>query len=140
MKRYLPLLLTAFAGSLPAAREPATENPMVREAESADETRSSRTAIKLWVDPRCAPLQPTLLRSQVTLAHLTDDALSHWNHLRRTSPSRYVRWEAHRRELMCRAWTTGRKASYLRLQRLENPHPLTLREVHLEFETGRPTA
>jgi hypothetical protein len=145
MKRFLPLLLTAFAGSLPAAKGLSPASALVREAEDPDETDrarpKARTAFRLWIDPRCAPLQSTLLRTQVELARLSDDALAQWKSLGESSPSRFARWEAHRRELMCRAWMNGRKASFFRLRGLENPYDLSLREVHLEFHpTGRDRA
>jgi hypothetical protein len=138
MKRFLPLLLTAFAGSLPYAKGVAPADFRVREAETPDDADrvcpKGRTAFKLWVDPRCAPIQRNLLRIQVELAQLSDDAVLQWGKLSESSPSRYARWEARRREMICRAWMSGRKASLFRLQRMENPYALSLREFHMEFE------
>lgn len=137
MKRFLPLLLTAFAGSVPYADGLAFSPFQVREAEGPDDVdrvlATGRTAFKLWVDPRSAPVQRNLLRTQVELVRLSDDAVVHWKKLSESSPSRFARWEARRREMMCRAWMSGRKASLFRLQRMENPYALSLREFHQEF-------
>lgn len=138
MKRFLPLLLTAFAGSLPYAHGTSTAPLQVREADGPDDADRARpkdrTTFKLWVDPRCAPLQRTLLRTQVELSRLSDDAVLQWKKLSESSPSRFARWEARRREMICRAWMSGRKASLFRLQRMENPYALSLREFQLEFD------
>lgn len=137
MKRFLPLLLTAFAGSVPYADGFSLSPFQVREAEGSDDADravvTDRTAFKLWVDPRSAPVQRSLLRTQVELARLSDDAVAQWKKLSQSSPSRFARWEARRREMMCRAWMSGRKASLSRLQRMDNPYALSLREFHLEF-------
>jgi hypothetical protein len=136
MKRYLPLLLTAFAGNLPVMDEASSPSTLTRETDSGSESGSAQTFgttyLKFWVDPRGFDGHAKLQREQARVAVLADDAVAHWKTLSETSPSRRARWEAHRRELLCRAWIADQRERCLRLQGLENPYTLTLREIHQE--------
>jgi len=136
MKRYLPLLLTAFAGNLPVLDEASFPSTLTRDSETENDSSPTRTFgtthLKFWVDPRGFEGHAERQREQARMAVLADDAVAHWKNLSETSPSRRARWEARRRELMCRAWIADHRSTCLRLQRLENPYPLTLREIHQE--------
>lgn len=134
MKRFLPLLITAFAGNLPRVEEVTAPAGLTLETESGTESGQTRafgaTHLKFWVDPRGFDAHAELLREQARVAVLADDAVAHWKQMSESGSSRRARWEARRREALCRAWIADHRWSCLRLQRLENPYPLSLREIH----------
>ncbi len=71
---------------------------------------------------------------RTNLARLAQDAVAHWQSLGTESRSRRGKWEARRRELMCRAWIANHRASYFRLHKMENPHQMSYYEICMEFD------
>ena len=121
MKRMIPLLVTAFAGAIPTTDD--TGAPRVVRTESGNQRAPA--GLHIWMG---------LVRTKSNLAHLANDAVSHWKGLSETSASRRGRWEARRRSLMVQAWIADHRASVSRLSRLTNPHQLSYLEICMEFD------
>jgi hypothetical protein len=115
------LLVTAFAGAIPTTDD--TSAPRVVRSESG--TTRAHAGLHVWMG---------LVRTKANLAHLANDAVSHWTDLSRTSASRRGRWEARRRSLLAQAWIADHRASVSRLSRLSNPHQLSYLEICMEFD------
>lgn len=138
MKRFLPLLVTAFVGTVPSREDASPTAAMSREFETNNVSPHSKSAhrptFKAWIDPRRIDSPEVYLHTQSQLGRLTRDAIDHWHILSRTSASSRGRWEARRRELAMRAWATDHRASLARLQRIANPHRLSFYEICQEFD------
>ena len=121
MKRMIPLLVTAFAGAIPTT----DGNGAPRVFRGATGNSRQPAGLHVWMG---------LVRTKANLAHLANDAESHWKNLSVTSASRRGRWEARRRQLMVQAWIADHRASVSRLSRLTNPHHMTYLEICMEFD------
>ena len=121
MKRMIPLLVTAFAGAIPSTDD--VEAPIVVRSESG--SNRIHAGLHVWMG---------LVRTKANLAHLANDAVSHWKSLSMTSASQRGSWEARRRSLMAQAWIGDHRASVSRLSRLTNPHQLSYLEICMEFD------
>jgi hypothetical protein len=117
----IPLLVTAFAGAIPSTDERGA--PKVIRSEPGG-TRI-HAGLQVWMG---------LVRTKANLAHLANDAVSHWKSLSVTSVSQRGRWESRRRGLMAQAWIADHRASFSRLRRLTNPHHLSYLEICMEFD------
>lgn len=128
MKRLIPLLVTAFAGAIPTTDDslPSIYSTDSERMESSPiHTSRVHARLETWM---------RLVRTKANLAHLANDAESHWKSLSETSASNRGRWEARRRQLMVHAWIADRRGSLSRLRRLTNPHHLSYIEICLEFD------
>lgn len=136
MRKFVPLLVTAFAGAVPARGPLAITREAPRESESREERgEASRRGASAEEESESGDRSclACLDGARADLARLAGDALLHWRQESREAASARRRWEARRRALVCEAWISGRRASLDRLRGLSNPHRLTLAEIRLEF-------
>lgn len=130
MKKFVPLLATALAGAIPSTDDATSPSLLSRDGNTAN-----RTSVSVWAHGIQSDLvvRMSLVRTKAHLAHLARDAQSHWRDLGESSLSMRGRWEARRRELLCRAWIADRRTAVRMLARAKNPHPLSYLEICLEF-------
>ncbi len=135
MRKVIPLLVTAFAGAVPAKGTMAAYRGPSQEWEAREERKRSGygAGLSLRSTAYHETREEAFQRSRTEVAALAGDAVIHWGVLAQESESRRARWEARRRELICKAWISDRRASLQRLRRVANPHQLTLSEVRKEF-------
>jgi len=132
MRKFVPLLATALAGAIPSTDDATASTVLSRDGDSANGTSTS-----VWAGNRGTHadlvVRMSLVRTKAHLAHLARDAEAHWKELGQSSQSLRGRWEARRRELVCRAWMADNRSSVRRLLKAANPHPLSYLEICLEF-------
>jgi len=131
MKKFVPLLATALAGAIPSTDDATSPTLLSKGGDVVDTAPAAVWSRAAQSDP---VLRMSLVRTKAHLAHLALDAQSHWKSLGESSPSMRGRWEARRRELLCRAWIDDRRTAVRRLARARNPHPLSYLEICLEFD------
>jgi|GEM_PF-1674772 hypothetical protein len=132
MRKFVPLLATALAGAIPSTDDATSPTRLSRNRDS-----ESGATVAVWPGSRGTQadlvIRMSLVRTKAHLGHLARDAESHWRDIGESSLSLRGRWEARRRELLCRAWIADRRTAVRRLVRAKNPHPLSYLEICLEF-------
>lgn len=121
LKRYVPILVTAFVGATPAPPEAASGR-----------LDSNRNRME-----RNQGLRTSFSQRREDVRALVQDAVQHWSELAESGQSERTRWEARRRALACRAWESGHRSSLARLSRLKNPHQLSYLEICREYDAHR---
>ena len=121
VKRYVPILVTAFVGATPAPPE-STSGGMDTSRNRMVQNQSVGSIYQ---------------RRRENVHALTLDAVQHWTDLAVNGKSARTRWEARRRALVCHAWVSGHRSSLARISRLQNPHSLTYLEICREYDTHR---
>lgn len=121
LKRYVPILVTAFVGATPASPE-TTSGKVETTRNRMERNHASRSSFS---------------QRREDVRALVHDAVDHWAELARNGHSERTRWEARRRALVCLAWESGHRSSLARLARLENPHSLTYLEICREYDAHR---
>jgi hypothetical protein len=120
MRKFVPLLATALAGAIPSTDDATSSNLLSRQGDAAN-----GSSVASWAGSHGTHadlvVRMSLVRTKAHLVHLA------WR----------GRWEARRRELLCRAWIADRRTTVLRLVRAKNPHPLSYLEICLEFDRHR---
>lgn len=139
MRKVIPLLVTAFAGAIPAKGTVTAYRGPAQECEAREEREDRRNSgsgpgLSSRTTWQGETRERTFQMARAEVAALAGDAVLQWGALSRESESRRARWEARRRELVCKAWISDRRASLQRLLRVANPHELTLSEVRREFD------
>jgi hypothetical protein len=136
MRKFVPLLATALAGAIPSTDDATSSNLLSRQGDAAN-----GSSVASWAGSHGTHadlvVRMSLVRTKAHLVHLARDAESHWREFGESSLSMRGRWEARRRELLCRAWMADRRTTVLRLVRAKNPHPLSYLEICLEFDRHR---
>lgn len=121
LKRYVPILVTAFVGATPAPPE----------------TPSGRVEATRNRMERNQGLRSGFSQRREEVRALVQDAVDHWADLAENGHSERTRWEARRRALACIAWESGHRSSLARLSRLKNPHQLSYLEICREYDEHR---